>query len=110
MFTAVANELVRLTFKDDHIYSLLGYQMDGVNVWILFKIALIMPASGLYAYLLTRLMQKHRIKDPATHDVPAANVQKAAGFRTQPNAMEYAQALVDQRRLAPSTPRGPQMR
>ncbi|MCB1527849.1 MAG: septation protein IspZ [Hyphomicrobiaceae bacterium] len=110
VFTAVANELVRLTFKDDHIYSLLGYQMDGVNVWILFKIALIMPASGLYAYLLTRLMQKHRIKDPATHDVPAANVQKAAGFRTQPNAMEYAQALVDQRRLAPSTPRGPQMR
>ena len=63
VFTAVANELVRLTFVDDHIYNVFGYQMDGVNVWILFKIALIMPLSGAYAWFLTRLMQKHRIPD-----------------------------------------------
>ncbi len=63
VLTAVANEFVRLTFKVDHIYSLLGYQMDGVNVWILFKIAIIMPASGLYAWLLTRLMHKYRITE-----------------------------------------------
>lgn len=37
IFTAVANEMVRLTFKDNQMYSLLGYQMDGVNVWILSR-------------------------------------------------------------------------
>ncbi|MFV0369245.1 MAG: inner membrane-spanning protein YciB [Hyphomicrobiaceae bacterium] len=113
VFTAVANELVRLTFKDDHIYSLLGYQMDGVNVWILFKIALIMPASGLYAYMLTRLMQKHRIKEPkaTARDAHTSPAPKATtSYRAQPNAMEYAHALVEPRRLAPSTPRGPQIR
>ncbi len=62
--TAILNEIVRLTFKDEQIYTLLGHQMDGVNVWILFKIAFIMPASALYAWWLTRLMQKYRI--PAT--------------------------------------------
>lgn len=63
VLTAVANEVVRLTFKDDQVYNLLGYQMDGVNVWILFKIAIIMPASGLYAWMLTRLMHKYRITE-----------------------------------------------
>ncbi len=45
--------------------------MDGVNVWILFKIALIMPASGIYAWLLTRIMQKHAIPAPERKDVVA---------------------------------------
>ncbi len=63
VLTAVANEFVRLTFKDNQMYNLFGYQMDGVNVWILFKIAIIMPASGIYAWLLTRLMHKYRITE-----------------------------------------------
>lgn len=62
LLTAILNEIVRLTFDDHTIYSLLGYQMDGVNVWILFKVAFIMPVSGLYAWWLTRLMQKYRIR------------------------------------------------
>jgi intracellular septation protein len=37
--------------------------MDGVNVWILFKIAIIMPMSGIYAWWLTRMMQKYRIPE-----------------------------------------------
>lgn len=61
VLTAILNEAVRLSFDDHSIYSLLGYQMDGVNVWILFKVAFIMPVSGLYAWWLTRLMQKYRI-------------------------------------------------
>lgn len=64
VFTAVMNEVVRQTFKDTQIYELLGYQMNGVNIWILFKIAFIMPLSGIYAWFLTQLMQKHRIADP----------------------------------------------
>ncbi|MGH1419607.1 MAG: inner membrane-spanning protein YciB [Hyphomicrobiaceae bacterium] len=63
VFTAVANEIVRLSFVDTEVYNILGYEMSGVNVWILFKIALIMPASGIYAWMLTRIMHKHRLPD-----------------------------------------------
>lgn len=61
VLTAILNEIVRITFDDHSLYSVLGYQMDGVNVWILFKVAFIMPVSGLYAWWLTRLMQKYRL-------------------------------------------------
>lgn len=108
VFTAVANELVRLTFKDDQIYSLLGYELDGVNVWILFKIALIMPLSGLYAYLLTRQMQKHRITDPAELEKPSTPPSASPLSRT--TKAEFAQTLVDQRQLAASAPRGKPLR
>ena len=66
IFTAVLNEAVRQIFVDTEIYPvpLLG-EMDGVNIWILFKLAFIMPLSGIYAWYLTRLMQKYRIDVPA---------------------------------------------
>ena len=64
VFTAFANEAVRLTFKDERVYDFLGFHMDGVGIWIAFKVALIMPLSGLYAYYLTRLMQRYRIHEP----------------------------------------------
>lgn len=64
IFTAIANEYVRQTFKDDHVYQFFGYQLDGVNVWILFKIAIILPLSFLYAWVLTRRLQKYRLPDP----------------------------------------------
>lgn len=68
VFTAVMNEAVRLTFKDVQMYDVLGYQMSGLNIWILFKIAFIMPVSGLYAWFLTKLMHKHRVAEPDGHD------------------------------------------
>ena len=85
--TAIANEVVRQMFAPGQIYNLFGFEMDGVNVWILFKIVLIMPASGLYAWFLTRLMQKHRLPDAeierkdavatATTAVPVAHQKPA---------------------------------
>ena len=63
--TAVANEYVRRTFQDEQLYYIFGQEMNGVNVWILFKIAIVLPISGLYAWVLSRLMQKHRIPDRA---------------------------------------------
>lgn len=65
LLTAVANEYVRLTYKEDHIYDLLGHHMNGVNVWILFKIAIVLPVTGLYAWVLTRRMQKYRLPQAA---------------------------------------------
>ncbi len=61
LFTAVANEYVRLTYREDHIYTVLGHEMNGVNVWILFKIAIILPITGVYAWIQTRRMQKYRL-------------------------------------------------
>ncbi|MFN3867597.1 MAG: inner membrane-spanning protein YciB [Hyphomicrobiaceae bacterium] len=86
VFTAVANEAVRLTFKDDQIYHLFGYEMDGVNVWILFKIAIIMPASGLYAWFLTRLMHKYRITEQEALEADAM----ALAMTSRPNAQQTA--------------------
>jgi hypothetical protein len=37
--------------------------MDGVGIWIAFKVALIMPLSAFYAWYLTRLMQRYRIPE-----------------------------------------------
>lgn len=62
--TAIANEYVRRTFHDEQLYYILGHEMNGVNVWILFKIAIVLPISGLYAWILSRRMQKHRLPDP----------------------------------------------
>jgi intracellular septation protein len=64
VLTAVLNEAVRIGFHKDQIYHVLGFAMDGVNVWILFKIAFIMPLSGLYAWWLTRWMHRYRIDNP----------------------------------------------
>lgn len=69
--TAVANEVVRIVYAPGNTYNVFGFTMDGVNVWILFKIALIMPASGIYAFLLTRLMARHALPAPERKDVVA---------------------------------------
>lgn len=103
VFTAVANEAVRLTFKDDQIYNLLGWQMDGVNVWILFKIALIMPLSGIYAWMLTRAMQKHRISEAEAALEDAAEAAARASTTPappRPGAMEFAEVTVERASLS----------
>ena len=61
LFTAVANEYVRQSFKGAELYDVFGHQMTGINIWVFFKIAIILPLSALYAWVLTRLMQKHRL-------------------------------------------------
>lgn len=86
IFTAILNEIVRQVFVPEQFYPvpLTGMEIDGVNIWILFKIAFIMPVSGLYAWYLTHVMQKHRIDPPAqtasaeqTNRPPLANDGKA---------------------------------
>lgn len=81
VITAVANEVVRLVFaqappagEPARMFDILGFKMDGVNVWIMFKIAIIMPASGIYIFILTRIMHKHRLPEPERTDVIATAV------------------------------------
>ena len=61
LFTAVLNEVVRLYFKDDQVYNILGHAMNGVDIWIAFKLFFVLPVSGLYAWVLTKLMSKHHL-------------------------------------------------
>jgi intracellular septation protein len=79
IFTAIANEIVRLTFKDDQVYNLLGTVMSGVDIWIAFKVAVIMPLSGAYAWFLTRIMQRYRLTEERLLAAPLPpGVQAAA--------------------------------
>ena len=71
---AGANEYVRITFHQGVNYNILGMTMDGVNVWIMFKIAIIMPATGIYAWAMTRLLQRYRLPEPERKDIVATTV------------------------------------
>jgi intracellular septation protein len=96
IFTAVANEIVRLTFKDDQLYTLLGTAMSGVDIWIAFKVAIIMPLSALYAWYLTRIMQRYRVTEerllaaPLPPSGPASlNASAAATGSVRPAPSEH---------------------
>jgi intracellular septation protein len=99
VFTAFANEFVRLTFKDEEVYNLLGMEMNGVSIWIAFKIVLIMPLSAFYAWYLTRIMQRYRITEerllaaplpPGVQAAAKAPVATAGGARPAPPEHEPA--------------------
>ncbi len=65
VLTAVANEAVRVGFAEG-THNILGFQMEGINVWILFKVLIVMPAAGAFAMWQTRLMHDYRLPDPAS--------------------------------------------
>ncbi|HET6321081.1 MAG TPA: septation protein IspZ [Hyphomicrobium sp.] len=79
VFTAIANEFVRLSFKDEQVYHFLGLQMDGVGIWIAFKVAIIMPLSGIYAWYLTRVMQRFRISEAEAERIAAEAALRERG-------------------------------
>jgi intracellular septation protein len=77
VLTAVLNEAVRQIFVDTRTYDLFGRAMDGTSIWILFKVAFIMPLSGLYAWILTRIMHKYRI-EPTGEPVAGGGAEQSA--------------------------------
>jgi intracellular septation protein len=94
VLTAILNEVVRLTFHDTQMYNVLGHEMSGVNIWIVFKIAIIMPMSGVYAWLLTRWMQRHHLPIP---DEEGATATLAAAAATAQPLPEHIKTSVAQR-------------
>ena len=85
VLTAILNEAVRLTFVDTEFYDFFGYQMDGVNIWILFKVGFIMPLSGVYAWYLTKLMQRYRVPNSEIAEAP-----KSESIRARASKLTYA--------------------
>ena len=67
--TAIANEAVRLGFAHAN-YTFGTYKLDGVNIWILFKLFIIMPLSGLFAWWQTMIMHEYRLPEQG-RDQPA---------------------------------------
>ena len=61
--TAVVNEGVRLGFDDFEMFAL-NRLFTGVDIWILFKIFIIMPFTALFFWWQVRLMQKYRLPEP----------------------------------------------
>jgi hypothetical protein len=61
--------------------------MDGISIWIAFKVAVIMPLSAFYAWYLTRIMQRYRVpadkwqaalEGPAQHAARTAKIEAAS--------------------------------
>lgn len=61
MFLAAANEAIRLGFPWRENFDLMGWKTDGLNVWVMFKVAIVMPLTGIYAYVMTRKLQKYAL-------------------------------------------------
>ena len=64
LVTAVANEVVRLGCAHMHFVAL-NRVFTGVDIWILFKLFVVMPATGLYFWWQVRLLQEYRLPEPA---------------------------------------------
>ncbi|HLC09086.1 MAG TPA: septation protein IspZ [Methyloceanibacter sp.] len=67
--TAIVNEAVRLGFARTHIIAL-NRVFTGIDIWILFKIFIIMPATGLFFWWQVRLLQRYRLPEPVANIVP----------------------------------------
>lgn len=67
--TAIINEVVRLSFDGFEMFAL-DRMFTGVDIWILFKIFIIMPVTAAYFWWQVQLMQKYRL--PAEADAGRA--------------------------------------
>jgi intracellular septation protein len=63
VFTAVANEAVRVGFHDT-VLTFMNKSIDGVQIWILFKVFVIMPLGGLFGWWQTRLLARYSLPVP----------------------------------------------
>jgi intracellular septation protein len=70
LVTAVANEAVRLGFSAAEIpcpstwvWLLRKPVLDGLDIWMIFKLFIVMPLTTLYFVWQVRLLQKHRLPD-----------------------------------------------
>jgi intracellular septation protein len=62
--TAVVNELVRQGADGAHI-ELMNRVLTGVDIWILFKLFIVMPFTALFLYWQVRLMNRYRLPEPS---------------------------------------------
>jgi intracellular septation protein len=77
--TAILNEAVRLSFDDFEMLAL-NHMFTGIDIWILFKIFIVMPATAFYFWWQVRRLQRYRLPDPRHFAGPdAARSEDASG-------------------------------
>ncbi len=71
MVTAIANEAVRLGFAAAEIPCPKKWQwlihkpmLNGLDIWMIFKLFIVMPLTSIYLFWQVKLMQKYRLPDP----------------------------------------------
>lgn len=73
LLTAVANEVVRLGCAHAHINAL-NRVFTGIDLWIMFKIFVIMPVTALFFWWQVRLLQKYRLPEPIAKATPQSDM------------------------------------
>jgi intracellular septation protein len=78
LITAIANEVVRLGFATAHIecpkswlWLLKKPMLSGLDIWMIFKLFVVMPLTGLFFVWQTRAMRPYQIAAPAAARAPA---------------------------------------
>jgi intracellular septation protein len=69
LVTAFVNEAIRLGFAHTHFFAL-NRDFTGLDIWILFKIFGIMPATALFFWWQVRLLQRYRLPEPVAKIAP----------------------------------------
>ncbi len=79
LVTAIANEAVRLGFATAHIecpqswlWLLKKPILSGLDVWMIFKLFIVMPLTGIFFVWQTRAMRPYQIPAPAVARVGTA--------------------------------------
>ena len=75
---AAANEAIRIGFWHSNQYDLFGWKTDGLNIWVMFKVAIVMPLTGLYAWAMTRMLQRYAVDPREEAIIDATSVRGAS--------------------------------
>jgi intracellular septation protein len=62
LITAIVNEAVRLGCANMHVLAL-NRVLTGVDIWILFKLFVVMPLTALFFWWQVRQLQQYRLPD-----------------------------------------------
>jgi intracellular septation protein len=70
LVTAIANEAVRLGFRGVEIHAF-HHVFKSIDIWVLFKLLIVMPLTGLFSIWQIRALQKYRMPEPQLAPVRA---------------------------------------
>lgn len=80
LMTALANEAVRLGFASAHIARPETWQwllhkpvLDGLDIWMIFKLFIVMPLTALYFVWQVRAIQRYRVPEKAGDGAASAH-------------------------------------
>jgi intracellular septation protein len=62
LFTAVVNEAVRVGFDGVEILAM-DRVLTGIDIWVLFKLFVVMPITTVFFWWQVRVLQRHRLPD-----------------------------------------------